>query len=184
MALALQIQSQFTYIIVEQYRLIHITTAGVFEVFLHHIWHIRKNSVQLSQGDCDAIAKWLLYEQSISRGPSDALRGTPVEKDGLRRGADPGERNGTVRRCRFGASVSAMKCEMCFPLKCHQSAKVRTAVMKRAGARFCVALVPDLSNYAVFIVIHDVYHGFRSAITSYSYTGGQVMARKYDIFLA
>ena len=27
--------------------------------------------------------------------------------------------------------VSAMKCEMCFPLECHQSAKVRTAVVKR-----------------------------------------------------
>jgi len=32
--------------------------------------------------------------------------------------------------------VSAMKCEMCFPLECHQNAKVRTAVVKRVGARF------------------------------------------------
>jgi len=33
-----------------------------------------------------------------------------------------------------------MKCEMCFPLECHRSAKVRTAVMKRLGARFGLAL--------------------------------------------
>jgi len=37
---------------------------------------------------------------------------------------------------------SAMKCEMCFPLECHQSAKVRTAVVKREDARFGLALVP------------------------------------------
>jgi len=30
----------------------------------------------------------------------------------------------------FGAAVSAMKCEMCFPLEYHQSGKVRTAVVK------------------------------------------------------
>ena len=40
----------------------------------------------------------------------------------------------------FGAvvsamDVSAMKCEMCFPLKCHQSAKVRTAVVWEACKR-------------------------------------------------
>jgi len=48
---------------------------------------------------------------------------------------------------KFGAAVSAMdvsamKCEMYFPLECHQSAKVRTAVVKRVGARFGLALVP------------------------------------------
>jgi len=32
----------------------------------------------------------------------------------------------------FGAAVSAMKCEMDFPLECHQSAKVRTAVVWEA----------------------------------------------------
>jgi len=37
----------------------------------------------------------------------------------------------------FGAAVSAMdvsamKCEMCFVLECHQSAKVRTAVVWEA----------------------------------------------------
>ena len=42
--------------------------------------------------------------------------------------------NGTVWRHRFGDAVlamevSAMKCEMYFPLECHQSAKVRTAVV-------------------------------------------------------
>jgi len=82
----------------------------------------------------------------------------------------------------FGAAVSAMKCEMCFPLECHQCAKVRTAVVKRVGARFGLALVPDLSSYAVFIEIHDAYHGFGSAITAYSHTYRQPMARKYDIF--
>jgi len=48
----------------------------------------------------------------------------------------------TIGMGQFGAAVSAMKCEMCFPLKCHQSAKVRTAVVKRVGARFGLALVP------------------------------------------
>jgi len=47
----------------------------------------------------------------------------------------------------FGAAVSAMdvsamKCEMCFPLECHQSEKVRTAVVKRVDAKFGLALVP------------------------------------------
>jgi len=53
----------------------------------------------------------------------------------------------------FGAAVSAMKCEMYFPLEYHQFAKVRTAVVKRVGVRFGLALVPDLSKYAVFISI-------------------------------
>ena len=93
----------------------------------------------------------------------------------------------------FGAAVSAdavaamdvstMKCEMFFPSECRQSAKVRTAVLKRVGARFFLALVPHLSNYAVFIAIHDVHHGFVSAINSYSYTDRQLMARKNVIFL-
>ena len=79
--------------------------------------------------------------------------------------------------------ISVMKCEMCFPLECRQSAKVRTAVVKRVGARFCLALVPHLSNHAVFMAIHDVYHRCGSAITAYSCTDRQPMARKYDTFL-
>ena len=35
---------------------------------------------------------------------------------------------------------------------------------------FSLALVPDLSNYALFIAIHDAYYGFGNAITAYSYT--------------
>jgi len=54
---------------------------------------------------------------------------------------------------------------------------------KRVSARASLALVPDISNYAVFIAIHDAYHGFGSAVSAYSYTDGQPMARKYDIFL-
>jgi len=54
---------------------------------------------------------------------------------------------------------------------------------KRASARVSLALVPDLSNYAVFIAIHDAHHGLGSAITGYSYTERQPMAREYDIFL-
>jgi len=54
---------------------------------------------------------------------------------------------------------------------------------KRVSASVSLALVPDLSNYAVFIVIHYAYHGFGSAITAYSYTDRQPMARKYDVFL-
>jgi len=84
----------------------------------------------------------------------------------------------------FGDTVSAMKYEMCFPWECHQSAKVRTAAQ-----RVSLALVPDLSNYVVFIAIRGfgsaitAYHGFGSAITAYSYTHRQPMARKYDVFL-
>jgi len=54
---------------------------------------------------------------------------------------------------------------------------------KRVSARVSLELVPDISNYAVFIAIHDAYHGFGSAISAYSYTDRQLMARKYDIFL-
>ena len=54
---------------------------------------------------------------------------------------------------------------------------------KRVSTRVSLALVPDLSNYAVFIAIHDAYHGFGSAITVYSYIVRQPMAKKYDIFL-
>ena len=83
----------------------------------------------------------------------------------------------------FGAAVSAMKCEMCFPLEYHPSAKVCTAVVKRVGARFGLALVPGRSSHAVFNRIHDAYHGFGSAITAYSYTDIQPMARMYGILL-
>jgi len=79
--------------------------------------------------------------------------------------------------------VSAIKCEICFPLECHQSAKVRTAVVKRVGVKFGLALFPDLSTYAVFTAIHDAYHGFVTAITAYLYTDRQPMARKCDILL-
>jgi len=34
-----------------------------------------------------------------------------------------------------GKAASAMKCEMCFPLECHQSAKVHTAVVWEACER-------------------------------------------------
>jgi len=54
---------------------------------------------------------------------------------------------------------------------------------KGVSARVSLALGPGLSNYAVFIAIHDAYHGFGSAITTYLYTNRQSMARKYDIFL-
>jgi len=53
---------------------------------------------------------------------------------------------------------------------------------KRVSEKVSVAFVPDLSNYAVHIAIHDAYRGFGSAITAYSYTDRQPMARKYDIF--
>ena len=42
--------------------------------------------------------------------------------------------------------VSAMKCEMYFPFECHQSAKVRTVVVKRVGARLGPALVRILQQ--------------------------------------
>ena len=54
---------------------------------------------------------------------------------------------------------------------------------KRVSARVSLVLVPHLSNYAAFIAIDDAYHGFGNAITAYSYTNRQLMARKCDIFL-
>jgi len=48
---------------------------------------------------------------------------------------------------------------------------------KRVSARVSLILVPDFSSYAVFIAIHDAYHGFGSAITAYSYTDRQPKAR-------
>jgi len=56
----------------------------------------------------------------------------------------------------FGAAVSAMdvsamKCEMYFLLECHQSANVRTAVVKRLGARFGLAFVPIVQQLELFI---------------------------------
>ena len=54
---------------------------------------------------------------------------------------------------------------------------------KRVSARVSLALVPNLSNFAVFIAIHDAHHGFGSAITVYSYTHRQPLARKYDKLL-
>ena len=50
----------------------------------------------------------------------------------------------SFRRRRFGD-------EMCVPLECHQSAKVRTAVVKRVGARFGLALVPIVQQWELFI---------------------------------
>ena len=83
--------------------------------------------------------------------------------------------------------VSAMKCEVCFRNILWNVTKVQkfalTSSGTRVSARVSLTLVPDLSNCAVFIVIHDAYHGFGSAITAYSYTDKQPMARKYDIFL-
>jgi len=51
----------------------------------------------------------------------------------------------------FDAAVSAMECEMYFRLECHQSAKVRTAVVKRVGARFGQTLVPIVQQREMFI---------------------------------
>ena len=53
---------------------------------------------------------------------------------------------------------------------------------KRVSAIVGLALVPDISNYALFIAIHDAYHGLGSATAAYSYTDRQPMAREYDIF--
>ena len=78
----------------------------------------------------------------------------------------------------FGAAVSAMKCVFLWNVTKVQKFALPSSG-KRESARVSLALVPDLSNYAVFIAIHDAYHGFGSAITAYSYP----MARKYDIFL-
>ena len=49
---------------------------------------------------------------------------------------------GPTRRSKLRRRRSGDECEMYFPLECHQSAKVRTAVVKRVGARFVLALVP------------------------------------------
>jgi len=46
-----------------------------------------------------------------------------------------------------------------------------------------LALVPDLSNYALFIAIHDAYYGFGSAITAYSYTDKATDGKKVRYIL-
>jgi len=60
----------------------------------------------------------------------------------------------------FGAAVSAMdvsamKCEMCFLLECHQSALPSSG--KHVSARFGLALVPGRFSHAIFNGIHDAY---------------------------
>ena len=54
---------------------------------------------------------------------------------------------------------------------------------KRVSARVSLALVPDRFNYAPFIVIHDAYHGFGSAITAYLYTGKATDGKKIRYIL-
>jgi len=66
---------------------------------------------------------------------------------------------------------SAMKCEMCFPLKSHKSAKIRPAVVWEACKRKSQSSTcPRSFQRCSFIAIHDAYYGFGSAITAYSYT--------------
>ena len=76
-------------------------------------------------------------------------------------------RNGPVRRLRFGDEMWNMfsfgMSPKCISSHCHRQGSVWSA-------RVSLALVPDLFNYAVFIAIHDAYHGFGSVITAYSYT--------------
>ena len=78
-----------------------------------------------------------------------------------------------------------MKCEMCFPLKSHKSAKIRTSVSEACKRKSQSGSCPRSFQLCstVFSAIHDAYHGFVSAITEYSYTDRQPMTRKYDIFL-
>jgi len=59
--------------------------------------------------------------------------------------------------------VSAMKCEMCFPLECHQNAKVRTAIVKRVGARFGLALVPIVQQCELLIQTYIHLENLRKA---------------------
>ena len=61
----------------------------------------------------------------------------------------------------FGAAVSAMKCVFLWNVTKVQKFALPSCG-KRESARVSLALVPDLSNYAVFIAIHDAYHGFSS----------------------
>ena len=77
-------------------------------------------------------------------------------------------RNGTFRRTVSAMDVLAIKCEMCFPSECHQSAKVRTALVKRVGARFGRAFVPGSSSHAVINGIHDEHIVFLCFVLSSS----------------
>jgi len=79
--------------------------------------------------------------------------------------------SGTVRRRRFGDGRFGDVMWNVFSFG--MSPKCKTFALpssgKRVSARVSLALVPDLSNFAVFIAIHDAYHGFGSAIAAYSY---------------
>jgi len=55
--------------------------------------------------------------------------------------------------------------------------------VKRVSARVSLALVPDLSNFALFIAIHDAYYGFGSAITAYSYIDKATEGKKVRYIL-
>jgi len=92
-------------------------------------------------------------------------------------------RNGTVQRRRFGDGRFGNEMWNVFSFgmspKCKSSHCRHEALRRKIRSSTC----PDLSNYAVFIAIHDAYHGFGNAITAYSCTDRKPMARKYDIFL-
>ena len=55
--------------------------------------------------------------------------------------------------------------------------------VKRVSARVSLALVQDLSNFALFIAIHDAYYGFGSAITAYSYIDKATEGKKVRYIL-
>ena len=116
--------------------------------------------------------------------PDEVPASISVTMSRLRGGNCPGPSALMTEWDSSAIAVSAMKCEICFPLECHQ---MQTFALpssgKRESARVSLALVPDLSNYAVFIPIHDAYHGFGSDIAAYSYINRQPIERKYDIFL-
>jgi len=61
--------------------------------------------------------------------------------------------------------------------------KVRTAVVKRVGARFGVALFPGRSSHAVFIANHMHTMDLEVPLLHIRTPIRQPMARKYDIFL-
>ena len=80
--------------------------------------------------------------------------------------------SGTVRRRRFGDGRFGDVMWNVFSFG--MSPKCKTFALpssgKRVSARVSLALVPDLSNFAVFIAIHDAYYAFVNAIIAYSYT--------------
>jgi len=74
-----------------------------------------------------------------------------------------------------------MKCEMCFPLKSHKSAKIHTSVVWEACKRKSQSSTSPIMLYLLRFVMHTM--DLEVPLLHIRTLIRQPMARKYDIFL-